>query len=139
MGKKAKSQTRQILIRKGNENDGNSSIMSTLQPNQQPIHRKIERECMKEQLYEYSTQTSPLHQDEWKDFQRNECACFSLKIIKVPTSEKLAFNKIYQQHSQKESNSILVRLSIGEEMLSIYCNFLTCPISKVIKHLSDQR
>lgn len=55
MGKKAKSQTRQILIRKGNENDGNSSIMSTLQPNQQPIHRKIERECMKEQLYEYST------------------------------------------------------------------------------------
>lgn len=48
----------------------------------------------------------------------NVCACFSLEIIKVPTSEKLAFNKMYQQHSQNEPNSILLRLSVGEETFS---------------------
>lgn len=48
----------------------------------------------------------------------NVCACFSLEIIKVPTSEKLAFNKMYQQHSQNEPNSILLRLSVGEETSS---------------------
>lgn len=60
----------------------------------------------------------------------NVCACFSLEIIKVPTSEKLAFNKMYQQHSQNEPNSILLRLSVGD--------FLTCPWSKVMKHLSNE-
>lgn len=63
----------------------------------------------------------------------NVCACFSLEIIKVPTSEKLAFNKMYQQHSQNEPNSILLRLSVGEETSSpvhdrscyIMCNVTT--------------